>query len=62
MESANPAVMVFRHSHPDFDRLSVPSWPVCWETQSNIVDLLFIRRWIPGSSQTKDEAFILDLS
>lgn len=61
MESTKPAVIVFRHSHPDLNHLSAPSWPVCWKMQSNIVDLLFIRRWVPGSSQTEDEAFILEL-
>lgn len=61
-ESTKAAVMVFRHSHQLFDHLSVPSQLVCWETQSNTVDLLLIRRWVPGSSQTEDEAFTLELN
>jgi len=62
IKSTTPTVMVFRYSHADLDHLSVTSWSTCWETQSNSVDLLFIRRWIPDSSQTEDEAFILELS
>lgn len=59
MGSTKLAVTVLRHSHPDLDLVSVLH--DLYFGVFLIVDLLFIRRWIPGSSQTEDEAFILKL-